>query len=169
MRLGTSAGEILKIVEGAQLKTNIPRFEPGDTVRLQLKVPEGDKERIQYFEGVVIGRRGGGTREMVTVRKMSFGVGVERSVPLHSPFLSRVEVVRKGKARRAKLYYLREKTGKAAKLKQEYEDEGAVATQQALVSEPAAEVKTPEKKAEGHKPVERKAKAEGKKEATKTE
>jgi len=84
-----------------------------------LRVPEGDKERQQSFEGVVIGRRGGGSREMVVVRRISFGVGVERIFPLHSPFVTRIEVIRKGRVRRAKLYFLRDKSGKNAKLKQE--------------------------------------------------
>ena len=117
MRLAVSASELLKSVETPQLKKKVPAFVPGDTVRVTLRVPEGDKERQQVFEGVVIGRHGGGSREMVTVRKISFGIGVERSFPLHSPFIAKIERVGRGKARRAKLYFLRDKTGKAARLK----------------------------------------------------
>jgi large subunit ribosomal protein L19 len=117
MRLPVSAAELIRGVEAAQLKAKRPAFGPGDTVRVTVRVPEGEKERLQQFEGVVIGRRGGGTREMVTVRKISFGVGVERTFPLHSPFVAKLEVISRGRARRAKLYYLREKSGKEGKLK----------------------------------------------------
>jgi len=103
MRLATSAGELLRSVEARQMRKKIPVFTPGDTVRVTLRVLEGEKERLQLFEGVVIARTAGGSREMLTVRKISFGVGVERMFPIHSPFVSRIEVVRGGKARRAKL------------------------------------------------------------------
>jgi large subunit ribosomal protein L19 len=99
-------------------KRNITGFDIGDTVRVSVKVVEGDKERIQPFEGVVIGRRGGGTRETFMVRKISFGIGVERIFPLHSPTVDKVEVLKRGRVRRAKLYYLRGKKGKAAKIKE---------------------------------------------------
>ncbi len=144
MRLATSAGELLRAVESKHLKGKIPRFTPGDTVRVTLRVLEGDKERLQIFEGVVIARTAGGSREMLTVRKISFGVGVERMFPIHSPFISRIEVVRGGKARRAKLYYLRGKSGKAARLKQQFvaldsTDMPAPATAADAPAEPAAE------------------------------
>jgi len=123
MRLAVSAGELMKAVEMKTVEGNrkqaVPAFQPGDTIRLHLRVPEGDKERNQLFEGIVIGRRGGGSREMVVVRRISFGVGVERIFPVHSPFITRIEVVSKGRVRRSKLYFLRDKTGKQAKVKQE--------------------------------------------------
>ncbi|MEN9819207.1 MAG: ribosomal protein [Gemmatimonadota bacterium] len=100
------------------LKDNIPPFRPGDTVRVSVRVKEGDKERLQAFEGVCIARRGGGVSETFTVRKMSNGVGVERIFPLHSPMVADIAVVRRGVVRRAKLYYLRDVTGKAARIKE---------------------------------------------------
>jgi large subunit ribosomal protein L19 len=110
----------LRELEKEQLKSDLPEFGPGDTVKVHVKVREGDKERIQIFEGVVIGRRGGGVRESFTVRKVSYGIGVERVFPVHSPGLNRIEVVRHGKVRRAKLYFLRALKGKAARLEEEY-------------------------------------------------
>lgn len=110
----------IAIIEESQ-KKEIPPFDIGDTVKVHLKVVEGDKERIQVFEGIVIGRKGGGSRETFTVRKVSYGVGVERILPLHSPMIDKIEVVKKGSVRRAKLYYLREKKGKAARLKEKIE------------------------------------------------
>ena len=107
-------------VEKEQLRDNIPGFAPGDTVRVHVKVREGEKERVQVFEGVVIGRRGGSVRESFTVRKVSYGIGVERVFPVHSPSIDKIEVVRHGKVRRAKLYYLRSLKGKAARLEEEY-------------------------------------------------
>ncbi len=100
------------------LRTDMPAFEPGDTVRVMVRVREGDKERLQAFEGVVIAKRGGGISETFTVRKISGGVGVERVFPLHSPMFSSVELLRQGRVRRAKLYYLRELRGKAARIKE---------------------------------------------------
>jgi large subunit ribosomal protein L19 len=108
-------------LEGAFLREDIPEFRPGDTLRVHVKVREGEKERIQVFQGVVIGRRGGGTRETFTVRKISGGVGVERTFPLHSPILDKIEVERRGKVRRAKLYYLRQLRGKAARIEERRE------------------------------------------------
>ncbi len=105
-------------VERPYLKTGIPEFRAGDTVRLHVRVVEGNKQRIQIFQGVVIARRGGGTRETITVRKISGGIGVERVFPLHSPSLDKIEVVRHGKVHRAKLYYLRELRGKAARIEE---------------------------------------------------
>jgi large subunit ribosomal protein L19 len=104
----------IKLVEAGFLKNDIPDFRYGDTVRVHVRVVEGDKERIQLYEGVVISRRGEGMSETVTVRKISHGVGVERIFPLHTPTIAKIEVVKRGKARRAKLFYLRKRTGKAA-------------------------------------------------------
>jgi len=106
-------------IEAAQLRDNIPDFNPGDTVRVNVRVIEGNRERIQAYEGVVIARSGGnGARATFTVRKLSFGVGVERIFPLHAPIIQEIEVVRRGDVRRAKLYYLRDRVGKAAKIKE---------------------------------------------------
>ena len=110
--------EIIRSIESAQLRNDIPKFEVGDTVRVQVKVVEGTRERLQAFEGVVIARRNGSIRETFTVRRTSYGVGVERTFPLHSPRVDSITVVRKGKVRRAKLYYLRDLSGKAAKVKE---------------------------------------------------
>jgi len=101
-----------------QLRKDIPNFRPGDTLKVYVKVKEGSRERIQLFEGVVIKRRGGGISETFTVRKISYGVGVERTFPLHSPNIDRIEVARRGKVRRAKLYYLRKLRGKAARIEE---------------------------------------------------
>jgi large subunit ribosomal protein L19 len=106
-------------IEAEQLRKGLPAFKPGDTVRVHVRVVEGDKERIQVFEGTVIGRKGGANRETFTVRKMSYGVGVERTFPVHSPRVDRVEIVAKGAVRRAKLYYLRERAGRAARVTEE--------------------------------------------------
>ncbi|HZP42996.1 MAG TPA: 50S ribosomal protein L19 [Candidatus Binatia bacterium] len=103
-------------IEAEQLRKDVPQFKPGDTVRVHVRVVEGDKERIQVFEGTVIGRSGGGNRETFTVRKTSYGVGVERIFPVHSPRVDRIEVVARGAVRRAKLYYLRERAGRAARV-----------------------------------------------------
>jgi large subunit ribosomal protein L19 len=113
-----SESEIVRSLEGQYLKDGIPEFRAGDTVKVHVKVREGDKERIQVFQGVVIGRRGGGSRETFTVRKISGSVGVERIFPLHTPIIDRIEVVRRGKVRRAKLYYLRDLRGKAARIEE---------------------------------------------------
>lgn len=110
--------ELIKAVEEIYKKKEILEFKVGDTVRVHVRVKEGDKERIQPFEGVVIARRGGGLRETFMVRKISFGVGVERIFPIHSPVVERIEVIKKGDVRRAKLYYLRKKKGKEAKIKE---------------------------------------------------
>ena len=109
---------IVDIIESENLKENVPEFNIGDTVKVFVKIKEGDKQRIQAYEGVVISRKNGSVRETFTVRRISYGVGVERTFPLHSPLIDHVEVTRRGKARRAKLYYIRELTGKAAKVKQ---------------------------------------------------
>lgn len=109
---------LIKSVEKDYLKEQITDFAPGDTVRIHFKVIEGNRERIQIFEGIVIKRRGSGLGESFTVRRVSYGVGVERTFPLHSPKIEKIEVVRKGSVRRAKLYYLRKLKGKAARIKE---------------------------------------------------
>ena len=114
--------EALRLVEAPFLKEGLPDFRPGDTVRVHVKVVEGNKERIQVFQGVVMGRKGGGIRETFNVRKVSGGVGVERLFPLHSPSIERIEVVRRGRVRRAKLYYLRNLQGKAARIRERREE-----------------------------------------------
>ena len=110
--------EIIKSIEAEQLKSEIPAFNVGDTIRVYSKVVEGEKERLQMFEGVVIKRQNGGVRETFTVRRIASGVGVERTWPIHSPRIDRIELVRRGIVRRAKLYYLRDRVGKAAKVKE---------------------------------------------------
>ena len=110
--------EIIKNIEAAQLKAEVPEFRVGDTVRVHAMIKEGNRERIQIFEGTVLKRQGGSTRETFTVRKSSNGVGVEKTWPLHSPHVVKIEVVRYGKVRRAKLNYLRDRVGKAAKVKE---------------------------------------------------
>jgi large subunit ribosomal protein L19 len=110
--------DIMSMVEAAETQKNVPSFAAGDTVKVHVKVKEGDKERIQVFQGIVISRKGGGSRSMFTVRKMSGGVGVERMFPLYSPTIDRIEVERHGRVRRAKLYYLRDLRGKAARIEE---------------------------------------------------
>lgn len=105
---------LVKTIEAEHLRNDIPAFRPGDTVRVNVKVVEGNRERLQAFEGIVIKRKGSGLNETFTVRRISYGVGVERCFPVHSPRLESITVMRKGRARRAKLYYLRKRTGKAA-------------------------------------------------------
>lgn len=112
------AQNMIEVLEREQLRSDIPAFRPGDTVRVHVKVVEGTRERIQAFEGVVIKRQGAGARETFTVRRISYGVGVERTFPVHSPRIDKIEVVRRGVVRRAKLYYLRNLTGKAARIKE---------------------------------------------------
>jgi len=112
----------LQQVELPYLRTDRPEFRPGDTVRVHVRVVEGEKERIQVFQGVVMGRKGGGTRETFTVRKISGGVAVERIFPLHSPTVAKIDVVRQGRVRRAKLYYLRSLRGKAARIEERRQD-----------------------------------------------
>lgn len=109
---------LIDIIEKENLKTEVPAFNVGDTVRVFIKIVEGNKERLQAFEGVVIARKHSSVRETFTVRRVSFGVGVEKIFPLHSPRIDRIEVLKKGKVRRAKLYYLRNLSGKAAKIKE---------------------------------------------------
>ena len=109
---------IIDVLEQEQLKNDLPAFRPGDTVQVHVKVVEGTRERIQVYEGVVIKIKGGGIREIFTVRRVAYGVGVERTFPLHSPRIDKIVVKRQGKVRRAKLYYLRNLTGKAARIKE---------------------------------------------------
>ena len=108
----------LDFIEKQQIKENIPAFQPGDTLRVHVRIKEGNKERLQAFEGICIARKHGGIRETVTVRKVSFGVGVERIFPLHATVIDHIDVIRRGKVRRAKLYYLRDLRGKAARIKE---------------------------------------------------
>ena len=110
--------EIIKNIEATQLKESIPEFHVGDTVKVYNKIKEGNRERTQLFEGLVISKKNGGISETFTVRRIAYGVGVEKTFPLHSPNVEKVEIVRTGKVRRAKLYYIRERVGKAAKVKE---------------------------------------------------
>ncbi|MDQ0507877.1 50S ribosomal protein L19 [Aedoeadaptatus ivorii] len=110
--------DIIKSIEQEQLKDNLPEFRVGDTIQVHYKIIEGARERIQVFEGTVIKRQGGGINESFTVRRLSYGVGVERTFPLHSPRIDHIKVTKRGKVRRAKLYYLRARQGKAAKVKE---------------------------------------------------
>ena len=110
--------EILRAIEAEQMRNDLPEFHVGDTVKLHVKVKEGNRERIQMFEGTVIKRQNGGLRETFTVRRLAYGVGVERTFPVDSPIIEKMEVTRRGKVRRAKLFYLRDRVGKAAKVKE---------------------------------------------------
>ena len=111
--------DALKFISADSVKQEIPAFEVGDTVRIGVNIREGDKERVQMFEGTVIARKGSGISETFTVRRVSYGVGIERVFPIHSPNVKEVKVIRRGKVRRAKLYYLRDRVGKAAKVKEQ--------------------------------------------------
>ena len=113
--------EIIRKIEQEQLKDNVADFKVGDTVRVHALIKEGNRERIQVFEGTVLKRQGGGAKETFTVRRVSYGVGVEKSWPVHSPVIDHIEVIRRGKVRRAKLTYLRERSGKSAKIKEKVE------------------------------------------------
>ena len=114
--------DIIKAIEQEQMRTDLPSLSIGDYVKVHLKVKEGNRERIQIFEGTVIAKKGSGLKETFTVRRVSYGVGVERILPVHSPKIDRIEVVRKGKVRRAKLYFLRDRVGKASKIKEKLEN-----------------------------------------------
>ncbi len=140
-------------LEKSLMKENIPVFNSGDTVKVHVKIREGEKERIQVFQGTVIGRRGGGINETFTVRKTSFGIGVERVFPLHSPNVSKIQRVRQGKVRRSKLYYLRELTGKSARIEEKLSDRPA---------EKKSKAKKTKKTAKKEEKVEIKAKTETK-------
>jgi large subunit ribosomal protein L19 len=128
---------LIDSIERAQLRDGLPRFKAGDTVRVHFQVIEGQRRRVQVFEGIVIKRQGAGVRETFTVRKQSFGVGVERTFPLHSPKIERIDVVAIGDVRRAKLYYLREKVGKKARVREKQQRPGAAAA--AVVAEETTE------------------------------
>ena len=132
---------IIDAIERAQLRDGIPQFKAGDTVRVHFQVIEGQRRRVQVFEGIVIKRQGAGVRETFTVRKQSFGVGVERTFPLHSPKIERIQVMAIGDVRRAKLYYLRDKVGKKARVREKQQRPGAAAAAAAAVtlSDPATE------------------------------
>lgn len=147
-------------IEKQFMREDIPPFTPGDTLRVHVRIKEGDKERIQVFQGTVIGRRGGGTGETFTVRKISGGVGVERVFPLHSPNIAKIEKIRSGAVRRAKLYYLRQLTGKSARIKEELSDVNKAAAAPKAAA-PAPEPAPPAPEAE--------AKAEAKPEAAPAE
>ena len=110
--------EILRAIEAVQMRNDLPNFRIGDTVKLHVKIKEGNRERIQMFEGTVIKRQNGGLRETFTVRRLAYGVGVERTFPVNSPIIEKMEITRRGKVRRAKLFYLRDRVGKAAKVKE---------------------------------------------------
>ncbi|HOJ11078.1 MAG TPA: 50S ribosomal protein L19 [Clostridiales bacterium] len=118
--------DYIKAIEEEQIRTDLQEVEVGDFVKVHLKIKEGNRERIQVFEGTVIAKKGGGIKETITVRKISYGIGVERILPIHSPKISKIEVVRKGKVRRAKLYYLRDRVGKAAKVKQKLQSKASL-------------------------------------------
>jgi large subunit ribosomal protein L19 len=125
------------LVEQSFLRRDVPPFRPGDTVKVHVRVVEGNRERVQVFQGVVIRRQGGGLRETFTVRKISFGVGVERTFPVHSPSIAKLEVVTRGRVRRAKLYYLRDLRGKKARIKERRIDDAKLAALEAVVAQPA--------------------------------
>ena len=127
------------LIEQSYLRSDIPDFRPGDTVKVHVRVVEGNRERVQVFQGVVIGRHHGGLRETFTVRKISFGVGVERTFPVHSPSIAKLEVVSRGQVRRAKLYYLRELRGKKARIKERRIDDAKLAAMEEAAAAAAAE------------------------------
>jgi large subunit ribosomal protein L19 len=135
--------QVVQAVEDRQLRNGIPEFQPGDTVRVHVRIKEGDKERIQAFEGIVIARKHSGVRETITVRKTSFGVGVERIFPLHASVIDHIDLVRRGRVRRAKLYYLRKLRGKAARIR-ERDTRGERARAAARALEAAAAAKPAE-------------------------
>jgi large subunit ribosomal protein L19 len=140
-----AAMNMTDLVEQSYLRRGLPQFRPGDTVKVHVRVVEGNRERVQVFQGVVIRRSGGGLRETFTVRKISFGVGVERTFPLHSPSIARLEVVQRGHVRRAKLYYLRDLRGKKARIKERRIDEAKLAAMEAMgMTEPGADEAPPE-------------------------
>ena len=145
--------KVIEAIERAQLREGIPKFKAGDTVRVHFKVIEGQRQRIQVFEGIVIKRQGAGARESFTVRKQSFGVGVERTFPLHTPKIERIEVAAVGDVNRAKLYYLRGKVGKKARVRELRQDivrkpKGGVPAEAAAPAEPAEVAATPAEPAE---------------------
>jgi large subunit ribosomal protein L19 len=132
------------LIEQPFLRTDLPAFRPGDTVKVHVRVVEGTRERVQVFQGVVIARSGGGIRETFTVRKISFGVGVERTFPVHSPSIARLELVQRGRVRRAKLYYLRDLRGKKARIRERRIDDVKLAAMEAAAAEAAGVEAEPE-------------------------
>ena len=177
MKEGGEKMDILKSIEHEQLKNKIPELRIGNTVRVHVRIKEGNKERIQVFEGIIIKKQGGGVNATFTVRRISYGVGVEKTFLVHSPMVEKVEVVRVGKARRAKLYYLRDRVGKAAKTKEKIgariEDKEIVVKEEIVPGESVVEeVATEESVAEAveaNKVVEEAKAAEEAKKAEKTE
>src|SRR3989449_6091773 len=145
-------GNVIDNLERAQLRDGIPRFKAGDTVRVHFKVIEGQRQRIQVFEGIVLKRQGAGARETFTVRKQSFGVGVERTFPLHSPKIDKIEVTAIGDVNRAKLYYLRGKVGRKARVRELRQDRGRAAAQAPVEAEEPVEAPEPEAQAETAEP-----------------
>jgi large subunit ribosomal protein L19 len=148
------------LIEQPFLRTDLPEFRPGDTVKVHVRVVEGNRERVQVFQGVVIRRSGGGVRETFTVRKISFGVGVERTFPLHSPSVAKLELVQRGRVRRAKLYYLRDLRGKKARIRERRIDDAKLAAMEAAAAEAAeaaasedVEAETPEPDGDVAEPV----------------
>jgi large subunit ribosomal protein L19 len=135
------------LIEQPFLRTDLPAFRPGDTVKVHVRVVEGNRERVQVFQGVVIARSGGGIRETFTVRKISFGVGVERTFPVHSPSIAKLELIQRGRVRRAKLYYLRDLRGKKARIRERRIDDAKLAAMEAAAAE-AAEAEAAESEAE---------------------
>ena len=145
---------VIDSIERAQLRDGIPQFKAGDTVRVHFQVIEGQRRRVQVFEGIVIKRQGAGVRETFTVRKQSFGVGVERTFPLHSPKIDRIEVMAIGDVRRAKLYYLRDKVGKKARVREKQQRPGQAAAAAAATSQEAAVASEAVEAEQSQEPVE---------------
>jgi large subunit ribosomal protein L19 len=141
------------LVEQPYLRSDIPEFRPGDTVKVHVRVVEGTRERVQVFQGVVIRRQNGGLRETFTVRKISFGVGVERTFPLHSPSIAKLELVTRGRVRRAKLYYLRDLRGKKARIRERRIDDAKLAAMEAAAAAAAAEAAEEEERSDGEPDV----------------
>ncbi len=148
----TVAMNTTDLIEKSYLRSDIPEFRPGDTVKVHVRVVEGNRERVQVFQGVVIRRQNGGLRETFTVRKISFGVGVERTFPVHSPSIAKLEVVSRGAVRRAKLYYLRELRGKKARIRERRLDETKLAALEAAAADAAALAEA-ELESDGEEPV----------------
>ena len=160
--------DIIKSIEHEQLKNKIPELKVGNTVKVHVRIKEGNKERIQVFEGIIIKVQGGGVNQTFTVRKTSYGVGVEKTFLVHSPLVEKVELVRVGKARRAKLYYLRDRVGKAAKTREQIGariEDKEITIKEAIVEEPVEEVKEEAPVAETTETVKEAPKAEAKEEA----
>ncbi len=158
----TAAMNKTDLIEQPFLRTDIPDFRPGDTVKVHVRVVEGNRERVQVFQGVVIRRQNGGLRETFTVRKISFGVGVERTFPVHSPSIARLELVSRGAVRRAKLYYLRDLRGKKARIKERRIDDAKLAAmEEAAAANAAADDGLPEEEGEDQIEAEPSAEAEG--------